>query len=234
MPTAENLSSLIGDLSADLKPVRPLWRPAIRAAVWVALVAALAVYLYASGGQLRLGVAETPDAFVVLGVLASALTAALAAIAAFELSLPDRSRSWAFLPLPALGLWIAVTGVGCLANLGNAGPGMFGATLDEAWQCLSYIAKWSLPVSLVLILMLRRARPLRPVLVATMAGMAAAGAGASLLIMVHVHESTAIDLLLHFGAVGLVVALNAALGGKLLGAGGFSRPVPRSAEPEAQ
>lgn len=230
MATADNLSALIGDLSADLRPVRPLWKPLLRAAVWSVGVAALAVYLYATGGRLRLGVAETPDAFVVIGIAASVVTAVLAAFAAFEVSLPDRSAAWALLPLPALAVWVAATGLGCLANLGSNDPGMFGATLKEAQQCLVFIAKWSLPVSLALILMLRRARPLRPMLVAVLGGLAAAGAGAALLIMVHVHESTVLDLLLHFAAVGLVVALNAAVGGALIGAGSSSRPTRRNNE----
>lgn len=228
MATADDFSALIGDLSADLRPVRRLAKPAVRALLWAALVAAFAVYQFSDFAPEQLGIAPTPDVFVVVGLVASTLTAGLAAIAAFQLSLPDRSAAWTLLPLPAVILWVAATGIGCLANIGNAGPGMYGATLDEASQCLVFLLQCSLPVSVVLVLMLRRARPLRPNLVATMAGLAAAGAGASLLILVHVHESTGLDLLLHFAAFGLVVLVNAALGGRLLGAGGFKRPPPRT------
>ena len=117
MDASDNLGLLIGDLSADLKPVRRLWKPVIRAGIWSAVVLGVAVYAYLTGTALRLGTAATPDDFVLLGIAASTLTAVLAGLAAFELSLPDRSAAWALLPIPALLLWLAVTGIGCLQNL---------------------------------------------------------------------------------------------------------------------
>ena len=41
-------------------------------------------------------------------------TTVSAAFAAFELSLPDRSRAWALLPLPAAALWVGASGLGCM------------------------------------------------------------------------------------------------------------------------
>lgn len=37
----------------------------------------------------------------------------LAIIAAFELSVPDRSPRWALLPFPARAVWLACSGAGC-------------------------------------------------------------------------------------------------------------------------
>ena len=52
----------------------------------------------------------------VVSILASLLTGILAAIASFLVSLPDRSRGWLLLPLPALIVWISTIGYGCLTD----------------------------------------------------------------------------------------------------------------------
>jgi len=72
------------------------------------------------------------------------------------------------------------------------------------------------PLSALLILMLRRACPLRPVLAAVMVGLASAAASASLLEICHAFDAAATDLLTHALAVALVVAVNVAMGGRLL------------------
>jgi hypothetical protein len=77
---------------------------------------------------------------------------------------------------------------------------------------------FSLPLSALLILLLRRACPLRPVLTAVLVGLASAAASASLLEICHAFDAAATDLLLHALAVALVVGANAALGGRLLSA----------------
>src|SRR5438309_1640024 len=51
-----------------------------------------------------------------IGLVASLATGVLAAVAAFFLSLPDRSRAWGLLPVPALLVWISTVGYGCLTR----------------------------------------------------------------------------------------------------------------------
>ena len=63
--------------------------------------------------------------------------------------------------------------------------------------------------------MVRRARPLRPLPVAILGGLAAAAAGATLLILVHPHDSAVLDLCSHSLAVIVVVCLNVLVGGRL-------------------
>ena len=105
---------LISDLASALAPVRRLRPPSVRAVIWLAVVAATAVVLAVVADLPavwhRLGGA--PDMW--LAVTGSTLTTILAAIAAFQLSLPDARRTWALLPLPAALLWIVASGVGCL------------------------------------------------------------------------------------------------------------------------
>ena len=120
---------LIGALAADLRPVRPLLSPPLRALIWLALVVAIAAVLavFASLAAMWQRLTEAPDMW--LAVLGSTATTATAALAAFELSLPDRSRAWALLPLPAFALWVAASGLGCLRAYVLSGTHV--ASMDE-------------------------------------------------------------------------------------------------------
>ena len=82
--------------------------------------------------------------------------------------------------------------------------------------CFVFLMSVSLPLSALVILMLRRACPLRPNLTAALGGLAAAAAAAALLVPFHPHDITATDLLVHLVAVGSVVGLNSIAGGRLL------------------
>jgi len=68
----------------------------------------------------------------------------------------------------------------------------------------------------LLIWLLRRACPLRPVLAAIMIGLASAAASAALLEICHAFAVAATDLLTHAMAVAIVVLVNAVMGGRLL------------------
>jgi hypothetical protein len=205
---------LIGALAANLQPVRPLLSPSLRALAWLALVAAIAVALamFANLPAMWHRLTATPD--MVLAVIGSIATAATAALAAFELSLPDRSRAWALLPLPAFALWLGASGLGCLR--GYVLPGTHVATMGETRDCLVFIVGLSVPLSAVLILMLRRACSLAPGLTATMAGLASAAAAATLLNFFHPYDAAATDLAVHLAAVGLVVVALRAFGSRAL------------------
>jgi hypothetical protein len=56
------------------------------------------------------------DPALTLELAATAMTGAAAVLAAFNLSLPDRSNAWALLPLPTLLLWIGSSGYACFRN----------------------------------------------------------------------------------------------------------------------
>jgi hypothetical protein len=213
MSSDSDITRLIDDLGADLKPVRRLPPPWLRALVWLGVVLAVALFLVATRTLLpALGIIGN-DPFMLPGAYASLATAILAAIAAFELSLPDRSDCWMWLPLPALVVWIVLNGLGCLATL--AIPG----TETSPFQfmvCLSLIFAISLPLTVAMIIMLRRARPLRPLRVGVLGGLAASAAAATLLILIHPHDSAVLDLAAHAVAVALIIGLNVLLGGRLL------------------
>jgi hypothetical protein len=205
---------IIHALAADLAPVRRLRPPGWRALIWLASVAAVAVVM-AMISNLPAVVARlmaAPDMW--LAAIGSTLTMVLATLAAFELSVPDRNPRWALLPLPAALLWLGASGAGCLRAW--LVPGTHAADLGEAKDCLVFILLFSVPLSVLLLVMLRRAYPLRPGLAAALAGLAAAAAAATLLNFFHPYDATATDLSVHAFAVAFVVLANRIIGGRAL------------------
>lgn len=196
--------ALVARLVADLRPVRRLAPPWLRAAAFVAVVAAgagwLATTIELAPVAARIG--ALPDMW--LAVAGSVATAVLATLAAMMVSLPDRSARWALLPLPALAMWLGASGLGCLRA--PRAPHTTAATwLDSFDDCLPFIVRTSILLAIPLGLLLWRARPLRPALTATVGGLALAASSASLLWFEHPFDATAIDLLAHTVAVILVV-----------------------------
>ena len=205
---------LIDALAANLRPVRPLRSPALRALAWLVLVVVIAgaLAMFANLPAMWHRLTATPDMW--LAVIGSAATTATAAFAAFELSMPDRSRTWALLPLPAFALWLGASGLGCLRAY--VLPGTQVATMGETRDCLVFIVGLSVPLSVVLIFMLRRAYSLAPGLTATMAGLASAAAAATLLNFFHPYDAAATDLVVHLIAVCLVVIALRMVGSRAL------------------
>ncbi len=231
---------LVDDLAHDLTPVRPLPGPARRAALWlgavllVGLVAGLILELVgaspfdAPGFLLRMRV---PDR--ALAGLGAVLTAATAAVAAFATSVPGRSAAWSLLPLPGLALWVGASGLGCLRGWiapGTDLSGPVGHGHVTGTGCFGFLVCVSVPLSVLILAMLRRACPLRPTLTAALGGLAASAAAAALLVPFHPHDAAATDLLIHGVAVLGVIGLNLLAGGRLLSAepAPLTPPDPRS------
>lgn len=207
MPTARDIDDIVAHLSADLRPVRCLPPPYARAAGWVGLVLVMALGLACFCDMPALGrrLAAAPDMWA--AVLGSSATAALSALAAFELSVPGRSARWALLPVPALLLWVAASGLGCLRTW-TVPPGLDHSPVVEAGHCFTHILMLSVPLTVAMVAMVRRACPLRPNLTALVSGLAVAAASATLLNLDHPFDASALDLLAHLVAVLLVIGLN--------------------------
>jgi hypothetical protein len=211
---ASSHDRLIGGLVADLRPVRRLWPPAAQAVLWLAAVAAMAGILAAVSNPATVAtrLAAAPDMW--LATLGSFLTTVLAALAAFQLSFPDRKQAWALLPIPTALLWIGASGAGCLRTW--LVPGTHVAGMQETGDCLLFILAVSVPLSILLIGMLRRACPLQPGLTTMVAGLAAAAAAATLLNFYHPYDASATDLVVHMAAVALVIVGNRVFAGRIL------------------
>ncbi len=207
MPTP--LDDTVARLTADLAPVRRLSPPPVRAARWLGLVVVMGAGLaaFCDLPELRHRLMIAPDMW--LAVLASSLTAVLGALAAFELSVPGRSARWALLPLPSLLVWISASGMGCLRTW--ATPSTTVGLMGEARHCLLHIVLMSVPLMALMMVMVRRACPLRPNLTALVSGLAIAAASATLLNFDHPFDASATDLAAHLVAVLLVIGINQAV-----------------------
>jgi hypothetical protein len=209
--------ALIDQLAGKLEPVQRLRPPAVRALLWLALVSVLGLALILRFADLAVFLQRMAVRRIAVETIATALTAVAATLAAFELSVPDRSARWAWLPLPPFLLWLAASGLGCLQNgLSLGGPG---GLLGHSGRCFGFIVAFSVPLSTGLCWLLRRARPIDPLPVAALGTLAAAASAAFLLQFFHPFDVTVIDLGLHLAAVGLVVLVGTTLCRPLLDPG---------------
>src|SRR6516165_12314655 len=99
-----------------MTPVRRLRPPLVRAGCWLMLATIILGLLAVSQG-IRPDLLQRLQQFgFAIGISASLLTGIGAAIAAFMVSLPDRSHLWLLLPAPALFVWLSAIGYQCLTR----------------------------------------------------------------------------------------------------------------------
>jgi hypothetical protein len=195
---------LIDALAADAKPVRRLRPPLARAGLWLGgFVAIVAAVTWATGSW-PLMIERLRLTRFAVEMSATFLTGIAAVIAAFALSLPDRSRFWMALPLPPLVLWLASSGYGCYENWITDGPQ--GWRLGRSSDCFIFILTMGIPVAVALYLALRRALPLDPLRVTAVGGLGVAALAAATLQFYHPFDVTIVDLAVHVTAVLIVVA----------------------------
>lgn len=199
--------TLVDQLAADLRPVRPLRRPGLRALITlaaVAVAAGMAIALAGDTGALRQRYAGR-EALLMLEMAAMAGTGALAVFAAFVVSIPGRSKRWLAAPLPFFGAWLLLSGLGCLADPARRGPAPGEA--GESLHCLAFILATSALLTPMLIWLLAKARPIDPLPVALLGGLGAAAISAFVLQFFHPFAVTFIDLAVHLFAMLIVVGV---------------------------
>jgi hypothetical protein len=202
-------STLIGRLVADAKPVKRLRPPSTRAGVWLLAAGSIAVAAILLLANLPLFAERIAEPALAVEWIATLMTGAAAVLAAFQLSMPDRPRAWALLPLPPLAVWIGSSGYSCYRHWITLGPA--GWELGPSVDCLLFILAVSPPVALSLLVVLRRARPLEPVRVAAMGALGVAALVAGVLQFFHPFDVTFMDLGVHLGAIALVIACVSAI-----------------------
>jgi len=205
---------LIDALVETAAPVRRLRPPIIRAGLWLAF-AAIVLGLIAIAHGLRPDFSDrVRQPLFVLGMLGALATGMLAAVASFRLSLPDSSRLWAVLPLPALALWVATIGYGCLTDWVSMDPD--GLHMGEAIRCFATLLMTSVPLSIAMLVMLRDAALLRPLEVSVMSGLAVAAVTAFALSLFHELDATVMILIWNLGSAVLIAALGSLFGQSML------------------
>ncbi len=200
---------LIDVLAASATPVRRLQPPLARATWWLAF-AALILVLAAVGHGARPDLAQRlHQPTFVASLLASLLTGVLAAIAAFMICLPDRSRAWFLLPMPALAIWVSTVGYGCVTDWVDLSGGIH---VEEAARCFATLVLTSAPLSLLMFVMIRQAAPLRPRPVAFAGSLAVAALTSSALSLFHEFDATIMILMWNVGVAAILLVLGAVLG----------------------
>jgi hypothetical protein len=207
-------SDLIEVLVADATPVRRLRAPAARAAGWL-LFAGIVIVLVgiAHGARADLALKLHQPVFVI-GIAAAMTTGVLATVGAFIASVPGRSRRWLVLPMPAALVWVATIGYGCLTNWVSMGPD--GMSLGETARCFATLALVSVPLSLVMLIMLRHVARLSPGPVTMTGSLAVAAMTALALAILHPLDATVMIVVWNFGVTALFLWLNGRYGQRLL------------------
>jgi len=204
---------LIKSLVANAVPVRRLRPPVARAVGWLLFAGLmLALVAVAHGVRPDLELRLRQPVFII-GIAASLLTGVFAAIASFIASVPDRSRRWLLLPAPALLVWLATVGYGCLTAWVSIGPG--GISLGETARCFATLVLVGAPLSLALLVMLRFAALLAPTPVAIAGSLAVAAMTSTALSLFHPLDETAMILMWNVGTAALLVALGGLYGRRL-------------------
>lgn len=213
---------LIEQLTSRAAPVKPIGSPLRRTFFWVAMAAIIVAGIVVVHGPRPdwLQALSIPGAAIEWG--ASVLTGLLAAYAAFQISVPGRSPSWAWLPLPAALLWLSGIGLGCLRDFKRIGTAAF-AFEGGSWECAWAISLTSVPLVLLLLLMVRHAGVVRPGPTALLTALSAAALSAAGVSLIHKGENALMVLLWHAGAVVVLSALSWLMGRQLFSWIGYAR-----------
>lgn len=195
---------LIGALAGDLRPVRPVRAPLLKAAAWLAAIAGVTTGAAWLTGAWPLMLTRLADSRFAIEFAATLATGVSAVAAAFMLAIPDRRREWAFLPLPFLAVWLLSSSYGCYDSWLVLGPGG-SLRLGRSSDCFIFIIGLSIPLAAALWLALRRsAAALDPLRVTAVGGLGIAALAAAALQFWHPFDVTVADLAAHAAAVALV------------------------------
>jgi hypothetical protein len=209
------IPEVVDTLVSSASPVRRLRPPFQRAVLWLAM-AAVVLGLISIEHGVRADLAERlrQPGFAV-GLAAAVITGVLSAIAAFTISIPDRSRWWVLLPLPSLLIWISTVSYECFADWISIGPD--GIRMGEAVGCFTSLVLTSGPLGVALIIMLRYAALVRSGPVAMLGGLAVAAITSTGLELFHDLDATIMILVWNLGTAALIIALGYLFGPRLFG-----------------
>ncbi len=208
-------TTLIDELVNQLTPVKRVTPPIINALVLVSLAVVVIAALARLEGLREDWADRVHEMPFLVSLGATALTGVMATLAAFNLSLPDRSRWWMVAPLPTAILWVAGIGYGCLANW------LFADSLGfppeaKALECIGTLIGASFPLAVAVWLLVRPAKPLRYGPTAWLAALAVAAFADTAHLLFQVVNDTPFVLIMNFGVTGLIMVGLARVGQRSL------------------
>jgi hypothetical protein len=208
--TAMDTERLIQTLVDTAKPIRPLRRPWVRSALWLAIAVpymALVVYVMSPRADLMVKITEARYLFEQFAAFATGVAAALAAFAS---TIPGYSRKVLLLPVLPLAAWLGALGQGCVSAWIKFGSNWL--TLQPDWLCFPAIVLVGAIPAVAMVVMLRRGAPLMPCTTLALGGLAAAGLGNFGLRLFHPQDASLMVLVWQFGSVFILAALAGCVG----------------------
>jgi len=196
---------LIEQMTASAAPVRRLAPPMARALLWLGVIAAISAAAILKLSDLGAFAQRAADPRFAVELFATLAAGVAGVIAAFHLSVPDRSRAWALLPAPFAFLWMAISGLGCWRDW--AEQTQRGWALGQSSHCFIFLLGVGVPMAGLLLFSLRRARPLQPRLVAAMGAVGVAALSAFVLQFFHPFDVTLMDLGTHLAALLILIGI---------------------------
>ena len=197
-----NTNELIDRLAQELVPVKPLWRPAKRAAAWLlgaAIYVALLTLSMSAGGPSR-GVAPPG---VLVSQVAAIVTCFLASRAAFASVVPGHPKTVLVWPVLAAVFWLA-TLIGFAPW--QSEPGAILAARHE-WWCVGVILVGGAPLLASMVVMLRRGAALTPTMTGALAAIAVGALANIAACFWRPHPNDDVTLVWHGGAILALVLL---------------------------
>ena len=186
----------------------------MRAGLWLGFAAIVLALLAAVHGVRTDLVEHLRQPVFVVSLAAALATGILAAIAAFVISLPDRSQWWMLLPAPALAVWLSTIGYGCLTDWVSMDPS--GVRLGETARCFATLLLTSVPLWLAMLGMLRYAVLLRAKPVTLTGALAVAALTSFALTLDHDLDATVMILVWNLGAAAVITGIGSLLGRRML------------------
>ena len=200
-----NTDRLIQTLAETAQPVRPLPRPWIRSAIWLAIaIPYIALVVYVMSPRVDL-IAKVTEARFLMEQFAALATGIAAAVAAFATTIPGYSRKVLLLPVLPLAAWLGFLGQGCVSAWMQFSPN--GLSLQPDWFCFPAIVLVGAIPAVAMVVMLGRGAPLMPCTTVTLGGLAAAGLGNFGLRLFHPQDASLMVLVWQFGSVFILAAL---------------------------
>jgi hypothetical protein len=206
--TRVKTEDLVRNLTTNAEPVTRLRPPMARAVSWLLLS-----LTYVAGVVLVVGVrpdiqARLTESRFLLEVVATFMTGAMAAAAAFCAGCPGRPIWERFAPVPFLLVWLASLGEGCWQTWTQPGQG-----LQVDFVCLPSILAVALVPCILMFVMIRRGAPVAPMTTTALGALASAALGAGALRLFYTLDASVMILVWQFGSV-ILLSLVAALFGR--------------------
>ena len=205
--------TLIQELAGGTGRVRPLPRPWVRAAVWLAIAVPSALLLVVLISSHADWVSRLVLPRVIGEEVFALATGVFAAIAAFASVVPGYNRKVLLLPLVPLVLWLGGLGQNSVREWLQLTT--HGFSMRSEWICLPGIVAAGAVPAIAMIFMLRRGAPLAPRTTFLLGGLAAAGIGNLGVCVTHHAYENVLVLVWHLSIVMVVSACIGSLGARV-------------------